>query len=308
MRRWEDFEGQSVMDNVQLLVSGYLDGELTESEADQLAAELENDSAAIDWFVLNNFVHSQLLEWMNQKHVPSGAVAAAADSPTIDEFRDDEYLVSPGRLTFDAEKQTDRGATHRRRSWAFPAAGAIVAASIAVALFIVQSRSVFVGTLTEANNCRWGSAPAGLAVGSFLEDGQKLELMKGRAEITFRSGAKLLLEAPVSVQLESANELRLNNGRIAAKVPRQAIGFTVNSSLASFVDLGTAFTVDLEAEKSFKLLVFEGLVEVGLDKRFGTAANRPVRIAEVRAVTFDIDSDSRDVEAMPFPEGMQMPF
>jgi hypothetical protein len=80
----------------------------------------------------------------------------------------------------------------------------------------------------------------------------------------------------------------------------------VTSSLARFVDLGTAFTLNLDAEKSFVIHVFEGLVEFRLDERFGRAARQPVKAAEIHAFSFDVSSD--DVEPVEFEAGKQMPF
>jgi hypothetical protein len=43
-----------------------------------------------------------------------------------------------------------------------------------------------------------------------------------------------------------------------------------------------------------------------LDERFGEAAQQPLRVAEVRAVSFDVESG--DVAALHFQEGKKMPF
>jgi ferric-dicitrate binding protein FerR (iron transport regulator) len=131
-------------------------------------------------------------------------------------------------------------------------------------------------------------------------------LSEGSAVITFASGARVYLEAPTSFRLSSLNELELINGKIAAKVPRQAVGFTVTNSLGRIVDLGTAFTLSLKAKKSFELYVFEGLVELQLDERFGAAAHQPVRVAQIHALSFDVDSG--DVSPIEFQPGKSMPF
>ncbi len=280
------------MESTQQLISGYIDGELTDNEAAQLATSLQTDSVALDRFVFSNFIHSQLLDWMNEPLARDDAVADAA----------------VGRSPFSEFPRSTRLSRFRRhlRTWAALAAVLLVAASIGTAVYVIKSRPVYVGTLTDSTNCRWSAESAKPAVGSFLEDGRELELLTGRAVITFASGAKLLLEAPASVRLDSQSEVHLEAGRIAAKVPIQAIGFTVNSTLARFVDRGTAFALNLNAEESFQLHVFEGMVEVRLDPRFGEPAKRPASIAEVRAIKFDIKSG--DLEFMEFEEGKQMPF
>jgi hypothetical protein len=191
-------------------------------------------------------------------------------------------------------------------TWGVLAAAMLVAVSISTVAYVISAQPAYVGTLTEASGALWGAAPEGIAVGSFLQDGQELELITGNAVITFSSGAKLFLEGPTTLQLDSPKDIRLVSGRIAAKVPTPAVGFTVHSSLADFVDLGTAFQLQLDPERTFQLHVFEGLVEVKLNERFGKPARRPARIAEVRAVTFDVKNG--DVETLHFEEGKQMPF
>jgi ferric-dicitrate binding protein FerR (iron transport regulator) len=145
-----------------------------------------------------------------------------------------------------------------------------------------------------------------MGAGTFLEQGQNLELINGTAVITFASGAKVFLEGPTKLTLNSPSEVRLIDGHVAAKVPRQAVGFTVNSSLARFVDLGTEFELSLRAEKSFELHVHAGLVELQLDERFGEAVHQPVRKAQAEAVSFDIEW--ADVAPLHFKEGKKMPF
>jgi hypothetical protein len=276
------------MDQLQLLISGYLDGELTNDEAARLAALLETDSDSLDRLAIHSLVHSQLLHWMEQQpDQPSAAAELGADRAT---------LASP------------RGPWiwPRLRSFAAIAAAVVVAASISIVAYVIASRPVFVGQLTEATDCTWDGSQSDLGVGTLLQDGQNLQLVKGSAVITFSSGAKLYLEGPTNLRLHSPKEVQLLSGRVAAKVPRPAVGFTVTSSLAQFVDMGTEFMLALKAEKSFELHVFEGLVDVRLNERFGKAAEAPVHVAEIHAVSFN--TDLGDVAPMHFQEGKEMPF
>ena len=293
------------MANVDLLISRYLDGELADDEAIELAAALDTDVASIDQLVFMSLIHSQLLNWMDQhgELQESAAVvgqqtnstySAAAKSPSASDTR------SPGqRLAF-------IGGRRRLFSYTALAAMLLIAASVPIVGYLYWSRPVHVGQLTDATDCRWGVSPADMGVGTFVSSGQDLELLKGRAIITFASGAKLLLEGPTSLHLESASNVRLLDGRVAAKVPRHAVGFTVTSSLARVVDLGTEFSLALRAEKSFDLHVFEGLVELQLDKRFGKAVHKPAYVSAVHAVTFDVRA--ADIKAIEFEPGKKMPF
>ena len=276
------------MDRMQQLVSGYLDGELTHEEERHLAASLESDSAAVDQLVFHSFLHSQLLDWLTtpNERLEAAHLPRVTGMPTTGRM----WRIGPGTR------------------WL--AASLLVAAGLIALTYIVAIRPVVVGQLTEASGCRWGPVPAGsqaaLTVGTLLHDGQELALLQGTALVTLVNGAQVQVEGPTSLRLVSAAEAHLHQGRIAAKVPTTARGFTVTSSLARFVDLGTAFTLSLDADKSFVLHVFEGLVELQLDERFGKSAHQPLRVAEVRVVTFD--AASGEITAPQFEEGKQMPF
>jgi hypothetical protein len=272
------------------LISDYLDDELTRDEAQKLADVLDADPDAINRLVMGSFVHSQLLDWMSQSRIMGPAAFASRG------FRDD------------LSKSVAEPVSKHSRWWSLRSAAAAlaIAASLAVVAYLVALRPAVVAQLTSANDTRWGAAQAEIPVGSLLKDRQELTLEKGTALITFVSGTQLLLEAPASIRLDGPNEFRLLGGRIAAKVPTQARGFSVNSSLAKFVDLGTQFMLRLDADKSFQLHVFEGLVELQLDPRFGEEAHQPLRVAEVRTVAFDIKTG--EITAPQFEEGKQMPF
>ena len=66
-------------------------------------------------------------------------------------------------------------------------------------------------------------------------------MVTGVAEITFQSGARLLLEGPAEVELVDGTRGILYKGRALMKVPEQARGFSLNTPTTSIIDLGTEF-------------------------------------------------------------------
>jgi ferric-dicitrate binding protein FerR (iron transport regulator) len=182
----------------------------------------------------------------------------------------------------------------------------LVGSTLSVAAYRLASRPVIVGQLTQATNSRWHASQPDIAVGSLLNSGQELRLAEGTALITFVSGAQVLMEAPAAIRLDQVKLAHLHDGRIAVRVPTPAMGFTITTGLADFIDLGTEFTLNLQADKSFDIFVFEGLVELRLAERFGRAARQPLRAPEVTAYHFDVDS--ADIEKLHFTEGLDMPF
>jgi hypothetical protein len=300
------------MNNNQLLISRYLDGELNDIEVAQLAKEMRDDPGLVDRLVVGGFIHSQLLNWLNQDSGHEHEVALPAADERSRLASDELFVSTKLRETLikseapQSRHSGPRRAILRLRSSGSIAVALFIAVSISAVGYFIATRPTIVGQLTESNGTQWNKSDDSIGTGALLQKGQNLVLAQGSAVITFASGAKVYIEGPTSLRLSSRNELELISGKVAAKVPRQAVGFAVTSSLGRFVDLGTAFTLSLKAEKSFELYVFEGLVELQLDERFGAAAHQPVRVAQVHALSFDVNSG--DISPMEFEQGKSMPF
>jgi len=99
-------------------------------------------------------------------------------------------------------------------------------------------------------------------VGSELSAGQQLELVRGLAEITFQSGARVVLNGPAHFMVGSSLGGKLQVGKLTARVPHDAHGFTVHSPAGEVVDLGTEFGVAVGADHSMAVEVFVGEVAV----------------------------------------------
>jgi hypothetical protein len=115
-----------------------------------------------------------------------------------------------------------------------------------------------VAWLVNAQNCQWAddSAPVG-----DMRAGAVLRVQHGLAEIRFRSGARVVLQGPASLELLSAKSARLLHGKLTAKVPGQAIGFEILSPQGKVVDLGTEFGLAVAENGRTDVYVFEGKVE-----------------------------------------------
>ncbi len=112
--------------------------------------------------------------------------------------------------------------------------------------------------LVNAQNCQWAedTEPSGP-----MRAGTLLHVERGLAEIQFRSGARVVLEGPASLELLSANGARLLRGKLSARVPGAAIGFEVLSPQGRVVDLGTEFGVSVGDDGATDVRVFAGQVK-----------------------------------------------
>ena len=67
----------------------------------------------------------------------------------------------------------------------------------------------------------------------------------GILELTYVDNVRLIIQAPAVFELERQDRVELSSGRLAARVPTNAIGFTVRTGRTEVVDLGTEFVVDV---------------------------------------------------------------
>jgi hypothetical protein len=121
-----------------------------------------------------------------------------------------------------------------------------------------------VATLVGTQDCRWldsEHAASQFAPGARLPVG-KLQLAEGLAELVFDCGAQVILEGPAEFELTGVKSAIAWQGRLVAKVPPAATGFTVTTPDAKVIDHGTEFALSVEHSKSTEVHVIAGRVEV----------------------------------------------
>jgi len=119
----------------------------------------------------------------------------------------------------------------------------------------------YVARLTGSKDCRWANGAPSARPDNYLRKGQHLELGSGFAEITFDSGAQVVLEGPASLDLNSAWDATLRRGTLKANVPTEAMGFRISNPSVEVVDLGTVFTMIADRSGAADVLVLKGMVE-----------------------------------------------
>ena len=108
-----------------------------------------------------------------------------------------------------------------------------------------------------------GSPIDGAAVrpGTSLGPGP-IRVTRGLIQLEFFSGAMLWVEGPADLEIISAWEARLRAGRTRAQVPPPARGFVLHAPGARLEDLGTSFALNVEADGTAAVHVFDGEVAV----------------------------------------------
>ena len=142
----------------------------------------------------------------------------------------------------------------------------------------------FVGRITGAVGCRWSDARNAPLEGARVAINQNLSLSSGVLEITYDSGARVLLEGPCRYSPDEFGGY-LTLGKLTARVTAKARDvekaaaangpagkparssttsplFTIRTPNAKIVDLGTEFAVEVDRSGTSHTHVFQGKIRV----------------------------------------------
>lgn len=155
-----------------------------------------------------------------------------------------------------------------------------------------------VARITGTHNCRWRNPQETVGFGSPLFAGQRIELTEGLAEIEFNDGATVLLEGPVTFDVNASDKVALVDGRLAAVVPERARGFRVHTAALDVFDVGTEFGLVAQESGAAELHVFNGLVRADVLDADGKALRRlelnaaeAARIAPLSTTVIEFPAD-----------------
>jgi hypothetical protein len=152
--------------------------------------------------------------------------------------------------------------------------------------------------------CRWAADQPQIVGGAPLLEGQEVELVEGKTQITFRSGAIINVVGPARLRLDSQLACELFEGKASAFVPPEATGFALSSGPVKVVDRGTEFTLRTAAADAVELFVHLGFVDVEMEHPPFQGPNQ-LRAVEQRAYHFDCRAG--EVESMPFDDSVWVP-
>ena len=219
------------------LLSGLCDGQLSESEHARLEELLDADAECRRLYLEYVDLHAGLLV-----HPPSSA--------------------QPSRRTLPAAVGEPRLAGREKRRAALRYA--LVAVGTLAASLLVQwslglwrghdgddananqaQTPTYVATLVQAVGCVWEGPDQPRAVGVRLAP-RELHLHQGVARIRADGGSALLLEGPVVLRLDSTTSATVLQGKVVFQADETAAPFDLHTPTATLVDFGTEYAVDIE--------------------------------------------------------------
>ena len=147
----------------------------------------------------------------------------------------------------------------------------------------ITPRVEIVGQITRMAGCRWADPKRAPSQNAQVPLGRRYALAAGLMEITYNTGAKVILQGPVVYEAESKNGGFLAVGKLTGEViTKAARGLAIRTPTATITDLGTEFGVEVGKTGLTSARVFQGKVEVRPVSREG----RLDRAVELRANDF----------------------
>jgi hypothetical protein len=123
-------------------------------------------------------------------------------------------------------------------------------------------QDAFVAKITGIVDCEWVDS-SNSPTSRRAAIGQKYSLASGLMEVTFDTGARVILQGPTTFEIQSANSGYLSFGKLTGKVEVDAAkGFAIRTPTAVVTDLGTEFGVEVDGQGATTSHVFRGSVRM----------------------------------------------
>jgi hypothetical protein len=252
--------------NPEELISCFLLNSMTQEQADAFSAWVKESPENARAFIRSSLLHRDIHEYFCNVDITSGNLIEDGandpsssglnpyaelwaelsreerDAPALEMSKEDE----PQPLAKLQKKDKPPRIYPKGYLWfSFVS----IAATILLFLFVWSHPRHIphdIATITDVYQARLGNPDIFLQKGTRLFDSRKpLNLMTGVMKIQFDNGVQVVIEGPAVFSIEAYERMRLTYGKLYAKVPKQAVGFRVNTPSCGVIDLGTEFGVDV---------------------------------------------------------------
>lgn len=155
-----------------------------------------------------------------------------------------------------------------------------------------------VATVADIYQAKWADTAATIQKETRLFDNRKnLNLLQGVIKLQFDSGAQVVIQGPAEFSIEAYERMKLNHGKLYAKVPPQAVGFRVNAPNCSLIDLGTEFGINVTSLGETDVHLVKGKASLVTSFQKLPQQNQILHQQQAQKVT-----SSGDVQSISFQE------
>ena len=247
---------------IELLAEKYLSGALTNEEARRLDSLVNENKASARRLAELMVLHGEMADQLGGE----------------DGIEKEVVPMQPGQESF---------------GYRYAMVAAIAAALVLLWAFLAKSgpgdilvSPEVIATVEASDYAVWGECTVPTARDSQLSAG-RLELKEGLVTLRFVSGAQVILDGPVELELLTAMSVKLEEGLLVSDIPESAHGFTILTPGAQVIDHGTTFLTKVSNGGETTVMdVLEGEVEL-VDAR--TKENRHFFGGEGAALSLERD-------------------
>ncbi len=225
------------MDDPKAIINAYIDNELTEDQLRELAIWMCETPENRRRFITDCYLHSQL-----QDIFAGEKIAREAAEPADADRGDDVTAVAPsGFISFASGICHDTlGFFSQEIPFALLIATFITSLGLVAGSMIyvthhqplasdvlqpnqkaVPEKTEYVGQVTGMVNVLWADDSTAALNGAGVPLGRKYALASGLMEITYHTGAKVILQGPVTYEVDSRDGGYLSIGKLTARLEKK---------------------------------------------------------------------------------------
>lgn len=261
------------LSQLRLLVHESIEGIVTEQGIAQLNAMLRSDSDIRKYYlgymnmqiILKNLYANEInIALKNESEIVNYLNDAleqlAADEKSAEPAKSEIVRIAPPPVRVAVQKIEK---SPRKISRAAIITALTSMAAMLLLFTFAHYAPLEVASLEDAIDARWSRADFPLEMNSRYKTRQgPMTLENGTVKFRFNNDACVIVEAPAKFEILSVNEVKLYEGRLFARIPPEASGFTVSSLTSKIIDIGTNFGVQVDFGGATSVHVMKGSVNL----------------------------------------------
>ncbi len=280
-------------DNVMDLIVKFVSETITEAEADHLLRAVQNNNNSFNlllanmeadfilhkMFSLENSIAAQFADEVHEELLMSPDPEKWTDllawekstKPIIDDPLPRIKKQRPNKIQRSVfstlKKEADPSKKPEKHSFSYLFVSAVFLFFALIGWVEWSSRHqqnsandfIPVARLSETVDAVWGSEDSAMKRGQSIVS-RRITLTSGLAKFEFKNGADLVLEGPADFVINGPMSTFCGEGKISARIPKEAVGFEIATPFATVIDRGTEFLLDVNKKKA-TVSVIKGLVD-----------------------------------------------
>ncbi|PHR90003.1 MAG: iron dicitrate transport regulator FecR [Blastopirellula sp.] len=294
------------------LIGLLLDDSIDETQINELVAIISDDSAALQQLREQLILSDRLSQYEDDLR-SEASFLAAIETRLVASESGSQFISNVIRS---AELPKSNQPDSKTSNWLLlvtsVAAGALAASLFLMVFFkpsvppanttvtqLEEPTDDGVAVLTKAVDAVWNDENSP-AVGVPISP-QDIRLSSGLVQLEFYNGANVIIEGPAHLELIDSETVICHFGKVRARVPQHAQGFTILSPGVELVDLGTEFGMEVSQDGNTSVHVFEGKVELyDLDSDRDMNSRRELLAGDAVEVAMAGETRSIEVEESTF--------